>query len=161
MTGPRDKRLTDILPIQNPRDYKAHFATRNGAGDEPLDAMARGEWRGWQEYKPGVTKEKPEGVDAFNRKFVFSLARVYEGAGAGDPEGNDIWLFGGVFRVVERHAGRYGVTLTEQGEGLVCRLKIRFDLTGRNRRRKLETVLDEFEIADILPDPLACLSKRR
>ena len=150
-------KVTDILPIGNPRDYKVHFAIRNPDGVQPLDAMARSfvEWRRWQEFRPGVTAMNPEGLNPFNRKFILALARIYEGAGQGGPEGDDIWLFGGIFRVVERSRRRYGVTLTEQGDRLVRRLKIRYPLQGRAVRRNLETVLDGFEIAGILSDPFA------
>ena len=37
----------------------------------------------------------------------------------------DIWLFGGVFEVVERHDERYEVELSEQGKEFIGRLKLR------------------------------------
>ena len=46
--------LGDIWPIENPQDYKAHFAIWDGK-DHPLDVWVRDkrEWQGWQEYRPG------------------------------------------------------------------------------------------------------------
>ena len=76
--------LSDIWSIENPRDYKVHFARYNGHS-EPLDVLARDgdEWKGWQEYRPQK--------DEFNRDFIFSLARFYHET--------DSWLFGGIFHV--------------------------------------------------------------
>ena len=46
--------LGDIWPIENPQDYKVHFAIWDRE-DHPLDVWVRdkGEWQGWQEYRPG------------------------------------------------------------------------------------------------------------
>jgi hypothetical protein len=63
----------------------------------------------WQEHRPGR--------DQFNRPFIFSLIRFYH-----EP---DIWLFGGVFRVLQRHADGYEVELTDEGAGFLGRLKLR------------------------------------
>ncbi len=131
-------KLTDIWPVENPHDYKVHFATRNKDRTEPLLVLARDadEWKRWQEYRPKT--------DQFNRKFIFSLARVY------DEE--DSWLFGGVFRVIERLPERYQVELTEQGGPFVRRLKLRSPYRGRARRVNMEGRLDEFEVQEILPE---------
>ena len=85
-------RLTDIWPIATPENYKLHFARWNGE-NQPLEVWARDrqEWQGWQEYRPAR--------DDFNRTFIFSLVQFYH-----EP---DIWLFGGVFRVLAHHADRY------------------------------------------------------
>lgn len=63
-------KLTDIWPVENPHDYKVHFASWNGH-TKPLDVLVRDpdEWRQWQEYRPKT--------DQFNLEFIFSLARVY------------------------------------------------------------------------------------
>jgi len=39
---------SDIWPIENPENFKVHFARRNGKA-QPLDVWARGKsaWRGW------------------------------------------------------------------------------------------------------------------
>lgn len=131
-------KLTDIWPVENPLDYKVHFASWNGH-TEPLDALVRDpdEWRQWQEYRPKT--------DKFNREFIFSLARVYYE--------KDSWLFGGVFRVTERLAERYQVELTEQGRPFVRRVKLRSPYRGRMRRVNMEKRLDEFEVLEILREP--------
>ena len=130
--------LTDIWPVENPHDYKVHFAKNNGRS-EPLDVLASDadEWKRWQEYRPKT--------DQFNRKFIFSLARVY------DEE--DSWLFGGVFRVIERLPERYQVELTEQGGPFVRRLKLRSPYRGRLPRVNMEGRYDEFKVLEILREP--------
>ncbi|WP_028163794.1 hypothetical protein [Bradyrhizobium elkanii] len=70
-------------------------------------ARDRGEWQGWQEYRPAR--------DEFNRPKIFSLIQFYH-----EP---DAWLFGGVFRVSERLSDRYVVMLSEEGRGFIGRLK--------------------------------------
>jgi hypothetical protein len=53
--------------------------------------------------------------DDFNRPFIFSLIQFYH-----EP---DIWLFGGVFRVLQRHPDRYKVELADEGAGFLGRLR--------------------------------------
>lgn len=90
-------RLADIWPIASPEHYKLHFARWNGE-NQPLEVWARDkqEWQGWQEYRPAR--------DDFNRPFIFSLVQFYHET--------DIWLFGGVFRILARPPDRYEVELT-------------------------------------------------
>ena len=131
-------RLTDIWPVENPHDYKVHFASYNGHS-EPLDVLARDldEWSAWQENRPKTNQ--------FNRKFIFSLARVYYET--------DSWLFGGVFRVAERLPDRYEIELTDQRAPFVGRLKLGSPYRGRARRVNMEGRLDEFEVLEILREP--------
>ena len=131
-------RLTEIWPVDDPHHYKVHFASWNGHV-QPLDVLARDvdEWRRWQEYRPKT--------DQFNRRFIFSLARVYYE--------EDTWLFGGIFRVTKRLVERYGVELTEQCGPFVRRLKLRSAYRGRARRVNMEGRLDEFEVLEILREP--------
>ena len=102
--------LKDIWAIENASDYKVHFARWNGV-DQPLDAWLtdRSNWVKWQEYR----KDK----DYFNRPYIFSLMNFY-------PEGRKAWLFGGVFKVLERNDNGYKVELAEEGKPFVGRLKL-------------------------------------
>jgi hypothetical protein len=105
--------LSELLRIQDLAEYKVHFARWNDVV-HPLEVFARDkkEWQQWQEYWPGR--------DDFNRPFIFSLIQFYHET--------DIWLFGGIFRVVTRHGDRYEVEkLTETGRALIGRLKLRSD----------------------------------
>jgi hypothetical protein len=130
--------LSDIWPISAPETYKLHFARWNGE-NQPLEVWARDkrEWQGWQEYRPAR--------DDFNRPFIFSLIQFYH-----EP---DTWLFGGVFRVLARHADKYEVELSAEGEGFLGRLKLRSVYRERSTRVKLENHLPRIEVQEILREP--------
>jgi hypothetical protein len=115
--------LVDIWPIAAPENYKLHFARWNGE-NQPLEVWARDkrEWQGWQEHRPAR--------DDFNRPFIFSLVQFYH-----EP---DIWLFGGVFRVLHRHSDRCEVELAKEGDGFLGRLKLRSTYRERATRVKFE-----------------------
>lgn len=131
-------KLTDVWPILNPADYKVHFARYNGVC-QPLDTWARdrAEWKTWQEYRPKR--------DDFNRPFIFSLIQHYHES--------ETWLFGGVWRVVDRLPDRYEVELTDQGQGFLGRLKLRSSYTDRSTRVKFENHYQAFEVQEILREP--------
>jgi hypothetical protein len=69
-------------------------------------------------------------------------------------------LYGGVFEVVRRRskpqAFSYDVELREKVlPGCVGRLKLAFRLPGRTSRLRFENVIDQIEVAEILPMPYA------
>jgi hypothetical protein len=131
-------RLSDIWPISEPEEYKLHFARWNGHS-QPLEVWARDrdEWQGWQEYRPAR--------DEFNRAKIFSLIQIYH-----EP---DAWLFGGVFTVMERLPDRYVVALSDEGAGLVGRLKIRSSYRERTTRVNFENHYSTFEVMEVLREP--------
>ena len=132
--------LSDIWSIENPRDYKVHFARYSRKDNvQPLDVLARDadEWWGWQEYRP----ERNE----FNRDFIFSLAQFYHET--------DSWLFGGIFRVTGRPPGGYEVELTAQGAPFIGRLKLGSHYRSRPTRPNMENHFDQFEVLEILREP--------
>ena len=131
-------KLNDIWPLAAPKNYKLHFARWNGT-NQPLEVWARNkrEWQGWQEYRPAR--------DDFNRPFIFSLIQFYHET--------DVWLFGGVFRVLQRHPDRYEVELTAEGEGFQGRLKLGSNYRERATRVKLEGHYSNFEVQEILREP--------
>jgi hypothetical protein len=112
-----------------------HFARWNDV-DQPLEVWARDkqEWHGWQEYWPGR--------DDFNRPYIFSLIQFYHET--------DVWLFGGVFRVLVRHKDRYEVELTEIGKGFIGRLKLLSPYRSRTTRVNFENHYSSFEVQEIL-----------
>ena len=127
--------LQDIWPISSPESYKLHFARWSGKA-HPLEVWVRDkkEWQGWQEYRPAK--------DAFNRPLIFTLVQFYH-----EP---DIWLFGGVFRVLHRHADRYQVELTDEGAGFLGRLKLWSSYRKRATRVKFENHYQNLEVQEIL-----------
>jgi hypothetical protein len=128
-------RLPDIWPIAAPEAYKLHFARWNQQ-DEPLEVWARSaaEWQGWQAYRPAR--------DDFNRPLIFSVMRFYH-----EP---DAWLFGGIFRVLARHADRYEVELTAEGAGFIGRLKLGSAYSHRATRVNFENHYAGFTVLEIL-----------
>lgn len=130
--------LSDIWHIEDPSAYKAHFARENGS-IEPLEVFVRdrAEWQGWQEYRPKRNE--------FNRPHIYALVKFYH-----EP---DIWLFGGIYDVIARHAGNYEVNLSEIGTEYIGRLKLRSTYQGRTARTYLENHYSTFEVQEILREP--------
>ncbi len=130
--------LRDIWPIENLRDYKIHFARWN-QHNQPLEVFARDrrEWQSWQEYRPGR--------DDFNRPLIFSLIQFYHE--------QDSWLFGGVYRVLDRHPDRYEVELTDIGANMIGRLKLFYVYRDRTTRPVMERHYEGFEVQEILREP--------
>jgi len=132
--------IAKILGIENMHEYKFHAARWNGS-DQPLDIFVkdRNEWEGWNKWQG----EKNE----FNRDYVASFIQFY-------PEHNT-WLFGGIFKVLERgdkNAHSYKVKLTEQGKDLIGRLKITASL-GRGRAFRLESLYEDLSVCEVLREP--------
>ena len=130
--------LSDIWRIDIPTDYKVHFARWNGHA-QPLEVFVRNkeEWQGWQEYWPGRND--------FNRPYIFSLMQFYHET--------DAWLFGGIYRVLERNEDSYQVELTEECSGFIGRLKIYSPYRGRTTRANFENHYANFETLEILREP--------
>lgn len=130
--------LSDIWSIHNLVDYKLHFARRNEQ-DQPLEVWVRNrdEWQGWQEYRLARND--------FNRPLIFSIMRFYHE--------RDIWLFGGIFRVLARHQERYEVELSEIGASFIGRLKLRSSYRERRTRVNFENHYRSFEVQELLREP--------
>lgn len=134
-----DIAASQLLPIDNLRDYKIHFAVWNYE-EQPLDVFVRNpeEWKGWNSWRGGR--------DDFSRRFIFSLIRYYH-----QPEK---WLFGGIFEVVERNADSYTVNLAELHQEYVGRLLIHYPGPGtRGRAFFLENHFSKIMVAQILEKP--------
>ncbi|PRY52961.1 GIY-YIG catalytic domain-containing protein [Knoellia remsis] len=138
--------LTALLPAPvEPQQFKVHFAVWNKE-KYPIDVLATNqeEWQGWNSWR-GTN-------DDFNRPFIFSLAQ--------DKHDSTLWLFGGIWQVLERRpqpqAFSYSVALREDLMGpFIRRLYIRHKLTGRNIRRKMENELPTMTVSSILEEPFA------
>lgn len=130
--------LRDIWPIADLGDFKIHFARWN-QHNQPLEVFARDrrEWQGWQEYRPGR--------DDFNRPLIFSLIQFYHE--------QNVWLFGGIFRVVARHPDRYEVELSRIGANMIGRLKLFYEYRDRTTRAFMERHFHALEVYEILREP--------
>ena len=133
--------LNDLLRIENPTQFKLHLACRNEAGVNPLDGYVanRANWIGWNEWKG----EKND----WTRDFILSMMEFY-------PK-KDSWLFGGAFRVLERSGDEYELDELADFGKFDGRLVVSFHRYQgmRGRAFYLESYLDQFEVAEILPQP--------
>ncbi len=128
-----------------PEHHKVHFAVWNQI-QHPIDVLATNaqEWRAWNSWR-SVHND-------FNRDFIFSLAQ--------DKHDPTLWLFGGIWEVLERrperHAPSYTVELREDLMGpFIRRLWVRHQRSGRNIRQRLEAVLPRMTVSSILEEPFA------
>lgn len=138
MLSARPILLEDIWKPSEPQDYKVHFARWNQS-HQPLDAWVRSrtEWQTWQQYRPTNND--------FNRPKILSLMSFYHEPGA--------WLFGGVYRVRDRLADRYVVELTDELAPFIGRLKLNSPYKERQSRPKLEGVLNQLVLKEVLAEP--------
>ena len=127
-----------LLPITKPEDYKLHIASWNGH-DRPLDVFVRDreEWDWWNRYRGAK--------NIFNRPYILALIDFY-------PE-RDIWLFGGIYKVLSRKPDSYEIERVSDYEELVGRLKIRFSRPGQTRHLLLENWFQEMFISELLKEP--------
>lgn len=135
--------LPQILPIENPNQYKLHLACNNQE-DEPLDVFVRDrrEWDGWNAWRSSR--------DDFSRDFIFALIDFY-------PE-RDRWLFGGAYHVISRkqgvsHGPGYKIELLKESEPLVGRLKVALKRPGRSKAFNFENYYKDVVVAEVLPCP--------
>ena len=141
-------KLNDLFHLSEDemRKYKIHLAAYNGY-EQPLDVFARdrNEWKAWNEWRGGK--------DDFNREYILGLIPDYHKA--------DKFVFGGVFKVIERYDDwhetevGYKVELTNQFESLIGRLVVGFSRYPglRGRAFLLENFMDSMSIAEILENP--------
>jgi hypothetical protein len=133
--------LNDILNISNPNQYKLHLACRNNDFLQPLDVYVADhmKWVAWNEWR------RKGGKNDWTRSYVLSFMEFY-------PR-QDTWLFGGGFEVLERNNDRYKLQPLTNLKKYVGRLLASFHRYQgmRGRAFYLETYLDQFEVAEILP----------
>lgn len=141
-------KLNDLFHLSEDemKKYKIHLAAYNGY-EQPLDVFARDreEWKGWNEWRGGK--------DDFNRDYILGLIPDYHRI--------DKYVFGGVFKVIERYDDwqetevGYKVELTNQFESLIGRLVVGFSRYQglRGRAFLLENFMDSMSIAEILENP--------
>jgi len=134
--------ISQLIPIEHQRNYKLHAARFNHE-QQPLDVYVgnKEEWLNWNRWRNAKNE--------FNREFIFSLIDFY-------PE-SEKWLFGGIFRVIERKStfGRHGYGIEEVAEysNLVGRLKIHLPKPSRGRAFYLEKHYPKMQVDEILRTP--------
>src|SRR6478735_4606189 len=133
--------LASLLPAGfDPTVCKLHCAVFNGE-NYPIDVLANdpAEWQRWNSWRGDKND--------FNRQFIFALAQ--------DRHDPNLWLFGGTWEVTGRRPEprtySYDVVPREDLLGpFIRRLYIRLHLAGRQRRRTMESCLDEMTVSSIL-----------
>jgi hypothetical protein len=134
-------KLKDILKIKDPSQYKLHLACRNEDWVSPLDeyVVDYQNWLGWNEWR-GKKND-------WTREYVFSLMEFY-------PK-SDSWLFGGIFKVLERHDDHYILEEVEDYKKFIGRLLLSFHRYQgmRGRAYYLEKYFENFEVIELLPAP--------
>lgn len=132
--------LSDIISIKDPQLYKLHLGGRNEEGCHPLDEFIVDpkSWKGWNESR---SKR-----DQWTRQFIFSLIEFY-------PKVNS-WLFGGIFKVIDRHADHYDLDECADYTKYVGRLILSFyRYKGlRGRAFNFENHVNSFAVTELLPE---------
>jgi hypothetical protein len=140
-----DISLNHVMPIERPDQYKLHLACNNGK-EEPLNVFVRSkdEWHGWNSWR-GPDND-------WTRAYIFSLIDFYHEKGK--------WLFGGIFKVVERLPDRYRLELVGTHQHFIGRLILSFHRrsTMRGRDFYLEKHYNDFVVSEILRE---CYSGER
>lgn len=132
--------LIDILSLGPAEDYKLHLASRNADGVHPLEEFVedRERWVAWNSWRGNR--------DDWTRPFILSFMQYY-------PRPNG-WLFGGIFRVVDRPEDEYVIEEVEGGKPYVGRLVCSFERYRgmRGRAFYLEHYLPDIAVLEILPE---------
>jgi hypothetical protein len=133
-------KLLDIFRIDDPTLYKLHLGGRNESGENPLDYFAEDpiNWIGWNEYKGNKND--------WTRDYIFSLIEFY-------PKANS-WLFGGVFKIINRLDNKYEIEEVQEFSKFTGRLILSFyRYQGlRGRAFNLERFINDFVVSEILPE---------
>ncbi len=137
-----DMPVSKIICIENPQEFKLHAARRNAYGVNPLDVYTqdKNQWVAWNRWR------HPK--DEFSRKYIFALIDFY-------PE-NDMWLFGGIYEVLERGPdGPDGYKIKELNDysAYVGRLKVQLEKPSRGRAFYLEKHMKKMLVSEILKQP--------
>ncbi|MBO0935408.1 hypothetical protein J2I47_02495 [Fibrella sp. HMF5335] len=148
MTNLNPIKLSDFFNISSDDayQYKLHLACQSPGG-RPLDAYLSGwdNWLSWNQHRANKND--------FNRTHIFSLIEFHHEPGK--------WLFGGIFKVVERHEDYsatqrgYSVVLSELYKDYIGRLIIDFHRYQgmRGRAFLLESYFNDLIVAEVLKRP--------
>jgi hypothetical protein len=109
-------RIDNVLQLEDYDQYKLHLGSWDGE-NQPLDLYLGDEniWKKWNEWRNPETFK-----NEWNRDYIFSLINFY-------PKQNT-WLFGGIFKVLERpDEGNYVIEEVEKFKKYDGRLLLNFE----------------------------------
>lgn len=115
-------------------------AARWSGESHPLDVFVKdkNEWYDWNRWRGNK--------DEFTRDYIFSLIDFY-------PE-SDMWLFGGIYKVLERNnfpnQHSYKISEVDEYSPFVGRLKIKLVKPPRGRAFYLENYYKNMSVSEIL-----------
>jgi len=147
--------LNDLIPV-NPDEYqkyRLHFAKpvfdkETGNRYFPLQVLHNqlfeadnDDWDQWQTHMHNSKGER------FPSDFVITFAQY--------PDNSDTFLFGGVFKIIDRDKtnDKYNIEWQSEYEKYVGRLVVKVKLEARSVYRKLDNLFPKVLIKEILPSP--------
>jgi hypothetical protein len=133
--------VVDIIQLESYEQYKLHLGSWNGENN-PLDLYLENEeeWTHWNEWRNPET-----GKNEWNRDYIFSLIHFY-------PKVNT-WLFGGIFKVIDRPEGaNYILEEVKKYKKYKGRLLLNFERYQGMRGRSflLESYIESMTVNQIL-----------
>ena len=133
--------FSELFPIENPKEYKVHFAQYNGH-EQPLDAFVRG-WEYWLDLH---TKREKGDRNDFNLPRIISFIHFYPKS----KPNTKFWLFGGIFDVLNRHEESYEIKMNDLHSPCIGRLLIEYPGAGRGRAFRFTEDYDHLVVSQIL-----------
>jgi len=138
-----ETKLTSIIQLENPTDYKLHFATGEGNKKEALTELYNGTFDDFQNKQSRLN---------FSRKYILALVYLEEGE----------WLFAGIYESISyknhptdtQYKYRYNTVLTEQYQEYIGKLIIKYDKNFRQSYPYLENHLEGLMVSEILDKSL-------
>lgn len=134
-----DIKVADLMNIGDPSKYKLHLGCRNPDGEHPLDLYIedKSTWTDWNEWKN-------QNRNDWTRDYIFSLIEFY-------PRVNS-WLFGGIFKVLDRKGEKYTIEEVQDFAKFTGRLILSFyRYQGmRGRAFYLESHIENLLVSQLL-----------
>lgn len=135
--------VSDVLHLEEHNKYKLHLGCWNGEY-QPLDEYVKSEenWKHWNEWRNPKTWE-----NTWTREYIFSLIQF-------KPK-KDTWLFGGIFKVIDRPKDApYVIEEVETYKKFDGRLLLNLDPSREHRGRGfyLENFIDDFTVNQIFEE---------
>jgi len=131
----------DIFKLGNPSKYKLHLACKSHDGINPLDVYVNNhiEWKYWNQWRGNRND--------WTRDYIFSLIEFY-------PK-PDTWLFGGIFKVLERNSDGYKLEYVREYSKYEGRVLLSFHRYQGMRGRAffLNKYYDKFYVSEVLARP--------
>jgi hypothetical protein len=123
----------------------------NRYDEQPLDVFIRNkdDYKKWQEWKGNLDENGKVIKQKFTRDIIISFANMYN-------DGNDIYLFTGIYKIINRLEDKYEVERCSDFDEYSGRLIIKHKRQGCGISFRLETIIENIEVREILSQPMKC-----